>query len=115
MKKLLVFLTGMICLGCSYNSNQKLTSPFLGSVKNEYYIINIKVEDENGLNNVLTNISRIARSVKSENGKETKQARFSLGKGTEVFALDNQVLIGHDFGNTSSNSVDGTLSVPLSL
>lgn len=100
--------------GCSYNSNQKLASPILGTVHNEYYIINIHPNDIGSLTNAFPNTRGILMKTASKEEFE-HQAKVFAGKGNELFAIDNQVLIGHDFGNAMSNDVNHTASIPIRL
>ena len=100
--------------GCAYSANQKLAAPLLGTVSNTYIIYNIALDKdmpENQLSNV---VSRVRAAAAFEEGGR-KQSRLILGRGSSVIAVDDQILVGRDIGNVSSNDVSASASVPISL
>ena len=126
MKKLLIPISVfglIIAAGCASNANQKISSPLIGLVRNEYTVINITVDGEQNLSAVTNALRGSFRSVATneivktkatDESKETSR-RTSLGRGNEIFAIDNQILVGHDIGNATSNAVSASASVPVSL
>ena len=113
-----VCVVALIAAGCASNANQKISSPLLGTVKNEYTIYNIHLDNIDNFNKT-TNIIRHAvfsaavSTNSQENTKKTVMA--SLGRGNELFAIDNQVLVGRDIGNATSNAVNASASIPLNF
>ena len=107
----------LIAAGCASNANQKISSPLLGTVKNEYRIYNIHVENLEDFNRVTNMIRRAVFSAPPTNSQDKagKTVMTSLGRGNELFAIDNQILVGRDIGNATSNAINASASVPLNF
>ena len=107
----------VLTIGCASNANQKISAPLLGSVKNEYIIYNIHVDNLDNYDKATNMVRRVTFAAISTNlqNQTGKTVMTSLGRGNELFAIDNQVLVGHDIGNAASNAVNASASIPLSL
>ena len=107
----------LIAAGCASNANQKISSPLLGTVKNEYTIYNIHLENLEDFDRTTNMLRRVMFSASSTNSQEKagKTVMASLGRGNELFAIDNQVLVGRDIGNATSNAVNASASIPLNF
>ena len=107
----------LIAAGCASNANQKISSPLLGTVKNEYTIYNIHLENLEDFDRTTNILKRVMFSAPSTNSQEKarKTVMASLGRGNELFAIDNQVLVGRDIGNATSNAVNASASIPLNF
>ena len=110
MKKILLTFV-LLFLGCSSNSNQKITSPLIGFVRNEYYIYNVCLDESLSCTNVYKKTFNYTNNIE----KIDHRNKIILGKGMHLFAIDNQILVGHDIGNAVSNDVETTTSIPLSF
>lgn len=134
MKKLLPTLAALPALaflgiGCSSASNQKISSPFLGWCHNEWSVVYVVVErpeDAEALTNALpaafstTGAGSASAERESAPGPSTTSRRRStnlaFGTGAGLLAtIDNQILVGRDMGNASSNDVSGSASIPISF
>ena len=105
----------VLTIGCASNANQKISAPLLGSVKNEYIIIHVdNLDNYDKAKNMVRRVTFAAISTSLQD-KTGKTVMTSLGRGNELFAIDNQVLVGHDIGNAASNAVNASASIPLSL
>lgn len=115
--------------GCSSASNQKISSPLLGWCHNEYsvvYVVVEKPEDAETLTNAvrsafsavavgsLTNAQESVQGAPSTSERRSTSLAFGTGAGL-LATIDNQILVGRDMGNASSNEVSGTASVPISF
>lgn len=111
--KYLTLALALFLAGCASNSNQKTTTPLIGFAKNEYNIYHIIVANEKDIS-FATNCVKGLRfsAIKDDAVSENK---MMFGKGATMIAVDNQFLVGHDIGNATSNEVNSTASIPLSL
>ena len=107
----------LIAAGCASNANQKISSPLLGTVKNEYRIYNIHLENLEDFDRTTNMLRRAVFSAPSTNSqsKAGKTVMTSLGRGNELFAIDNQILVGRDIGNATSNAINASASVPFNF
>lgn len=111
--------------GCSSGSNQKITSPFLGWCHNEWTVVYVSaesLEDAAAVSNKLVQAaSRVVaasstNSIREAASSKTGRSALSFGSGAEMMAtIDNQVLVGRDIGNATSNAVSGSASVPVTF
>ena len=62
-------------------------------------------------------VRRVMFTAMSTNSQDKtgKTVMTSLGRGNELFAIDNQVLVGRDIGNATSNAVNASAAIPLSF
>lgn len=134
MKKLFSSLAALsalafLGLGCSSASNQKISSPLLGWCHNEWSVVYVVVEKPEDAE-ALTNALPVAFSVKGVGSTSNEQesvlgpsttsrrrsTNLSFGAGAGLLAtIDNQILVGRDMGNASSNDVSGSASIPISF
>ena len=106
----------LFAVGCASNANQKISAPLLGTVKNEYTIYNIHVDNLDDYGKATNAIRRIMfTSPTNSQDRAGKTVTASLGRGNELFAIDNQVLVGRDIGNATSNAVNASASIPLNF
>ena len=115
MKNCMAFFAAAVLFaaGCASSSNQKLETPFIGTVRNTYNVYNISLDKDASAEQV----SNVVRQVKSLSaGREDQRSpRLLVGRGSCVIAVDNQTLVGRDIGNVSSNDVNASASIPISL
>ena len=100
--------------GCASSSNQKFAAPLLGTVKNEYVIYNLAF-DKDMSEGQISNVVRQVRSLASSETSEGRRQKIVVGRGSSLIAVDNQVLVGRDIGNVSSNEVSASASIPIGL
>ncbi len=108
----------LIAAGCASSANQKISSPLLGTVKNEYTIYNIHVESLDELGRATNAIKRavfLSGATTNSQNDAKKTVAASLGRGNELFAIDNQILVGRDIGNATSNAVNASATIPLNF
>lgn len=112
--KIALAALALAAAGCASNANQKVNAPAIGYVKNEYYLYNIKVDGEN-FHAVTNVVKKLAFAAGVRNGElRLDDGTVQFGRGTSMFAVDNQVLVGRDIGNAVSNDVNGSISIPFS-
>lgn len=129
MKKLAGICLSLGLLGCSSASNQKISSPLLGWCHNEWSVVYVVVERPEDIES-LTNALPVAfsstaagststadgRDLGSSSNVRRRSTNLAFGTGAGLLAtIDNQVLVGRDMGNASSNDVSGSASVPISF
>lgn len=116
MKTYMTFLAVVVLFaaGCASSSNQKFAAPLLGTVKNEYVIYNLAF-DKDMSEGQISNAVRQVRSLASSETSEGRRQKIVVGRGSSLIAVDNQVLVGRDIGNVSSNEVSASASIPIGL